>query len=450
MINSCEFRGEYLQFHTGRVSSYENIFTIVVGRNGAGKSLLLRQLISSFVSVSESSQDRPLFKREWAEDSASVLYTLPPTKIIASSTSPFDKFPFDRKGEFANIYEYVGLKGLSSHNLSLGYMSRIISKLLRSLNEDVNKLRAIIKVFSYMGYHEFMQVRMAMDPSPKGMHEILHSDDPKGALLEFLHVRYRKGAPFNQKFNYEEIYSRTDEILNAFHYFSIANMKPRLDVVINEYGVFEINAGGPIDERFLCLLDLGFIKLRDITLQKLGVSRPIRINDASSGEQCVLLALLGIASHIEDGALVCIDEPEVCLHPEWQEKFIGLLIESFSEFKSCHFVVATHSPQIVSNLSNRNCYVLDIQKGETIEASVLNNRSADFQLASVFGAPGYKNEYLTRELISALGTLSGGFDLSNERMDVLSRIIGLREFLRAGDPVIKLIDLLSDALSEVQ
>jgi hypothetical protein len=450
MINSCKFRGEELKFHLGDVCNYENIFTIVVGRNGAGKSLLLRQLIRSFVSVPEPSQDRPLLRREWSEDAGSVRFNLQPTKIIASSTSPFDKFPIDRRGEFASQYEYVGLKGLSGQNLSLGYMARIISKLLRSINKDVGRLKAIMNVFSYMGYHGFMQVRLAMDPSPTVMHEILQSEDPKGALFSFLNARYRKGAPFNQKFNYEGIADRADEILDAFYYFSLISLKPRLDVVIDETGVFEINLGNSVDDRFLCLLELGFIRLRDITLQKIGVQSPIRITDASSGEQCVLLALLGIASHIEDGALICIDEPEVCLHPEWQERFIGLLIDSFRDFKCCHFIVATHSPQVVSNLSNDNCYVLDIQRGLTVDARALNNRSADFQLASVFGAPGYKNEYLTRELISALGTLSGGFDLSKERMDVLARIISLRGYLRPHDPVVKLIDLLSDALSEVQ
>lgn len=447
MIEGCNFRGKDLKFYIPGVDLTSNIFTIVVGRNGAGKSLLLRQLIASVANVNEVVSERSEY---YVKDDvkASVSYVWLPTKIIASSTSPFDKFPVDKKNEYLGNYDYVGLKGLYSHNLSLSYMSRIIGRLVRSINSDNGQLKAIMNVFAYMGYHGYMEARMMMEPSPTTVIKILASENPREGFLSYLESRYRKGWTQGPRASLEEAVVYVDEILNAYRYFARFNMKPRLDLVINQTGVFEKKTGARIDQEFDLLLRFGFLRLRDITLHKIGVARQFRINDASSGEQCVLMALLGIASNIEDGALVCIDEPEVCLHPEWQERFIGLLIDSFSSFARCHFVIATHSPQIISSLSSNNCYVLDIQKNETIEAGVLNKRSADFQLASVFGAPGYKNEYLSRELLNALVTLGSGVKLSPERIKILEGMIELRSVLRPSDPVLRLIDLLTEALEE--
>jgi hypothetical protein len=174
--------------------------------------------------------------------------------------------------------------------------------------------------------------------------------------------------------------------------------------------------------------------------------RKILIGDASSGEQCVVMALLGIASHIRDGAWIFIDEPEVCLHPEWQEKYIELLTDAFKGFSNCHFLIATHSPQIVSKLDDDNCFVLDLEFGTTVPASKLNKRSADFQLANLFRAPGYKNEYLTRELVNALEVIGAGDSLSSDRRKEIYQLLALKDFLEETDPVRKLMEILERSM----
>ena len=90
-----------------------------------------------------------------------------------------------------------------------------------------------------------------------------------------------------------------------------------------------------------------------------------------------------------------------------------------------------------------------MQKGETVAASEVNRKSADFQLASVFGAPGFKNEYLSREIISALATLGGGRELSTPRLKVLRSIVSMKSAIDETDPVYKLIELLADTLEEL-
>jgi len=84
--------------------------------------------------------------------------------------------------------------------------------------------------------------------------------------------------------------------------------------------------------------------------------------------------------------------------------------------------------------------------GQIEDAVKYNNRSADFQLAEVFNTPGFKNEYLMRELLSILVSLSSGKELSNENRDFIANVIGLKESINHGDPVLDLIVLLEESI----
>lgn len=448
MISRCLFRGAELRFHDGRITRGSNVFTIVVGRNGAGKSRLLRDLVNEFADVPENSFDR----RYGGGDTCTsdIEFTEVPTNIIASSTSPFDKFPVDRRGERSGYYEYMGLRGLAGSSLGLSYMAKTIGSLVRAINENSNHGLTVVKVLDYLGYYGEIEARLILSPPASRIEGILNSHDPIKGLTEYLSARIpSRASRFLRMQNLQGSKELNDSVINAFRYYLQVLNKPRLDIVIDQHGAREKYSGYPLTEPFTVLLETGFLELRDISLHKKNVAEPFRMNDASSGEQCVLMALLGIASYIKDNSLICIDEPEICLHPEWQERYIELLMSIFSSFSGCHFIIATHSPQIVSRLGDHNCFVLDMHKGITTSAKDFNRRSADFQLASLFGAPGYKNEYLSRELIAALATISSGEKISSDRMTVLKNIISLQSSIEGSDPVYKLIEILKKALREV-
>jgi hypothetical protein len=162
------------------------------------------------------------------------------------------------------------------------------------------------------------------------------------------------------------------------------------------------------------------------------------------------MALLGVASHIKDGALICIDEPEICLHPQWQERYIHLLMTTFSRFKSCHFLIATHSPQIVAKLQDQNCYILDLENGITVSASEINDRSADFQLARVFKTPGFQNEYMQRVIFNALRHIGSGKSLAPDLLREVQDLLYLKEELSLDDPVRNLMDILAESLDALR
>lgn len=89
----------------------------------------------------------------------------------------------------------------------------------------------------------------------------------------------------------------------------------------------------------------------------------------STGEEKYLFQLATYYFHIKEvikhkNLLICIDEGEMALHPNWQKKYINYLItflkNNFPE-KRIHIILSSHSPFIISDLPKEN--VIFLEKG---------------------------------------------------------------------------------------
>lgn len=156
------------------------------------------------------------------------------------------------------------------------------------------------------------------------------------------------------------------------------------------------------------------------------------------------LMMMGIASSISDGSLICIDEPEISLHPKWQLEYIDLLQNTFSDYKGCHFLIATHSPQIVSGLKSNNGYILSLENDE-LTTSVDNSfRSADYQLAEIFDTPGYRNEYITKLAINLFSKVKNNKFFDDSDVILIGRLKEFKKNITSTDPVYELIETLEE------
>lgn len=101
------------------------------------------------------------------------------------------------------------------------------------------------------------------------------------------------------------------------------------------------------------------------------------ILDAASGGILTIVDLtwrLHMYSQLHDAFVVTIDEPENHLHPTMQRTLLRRLLKAFP---NTQFIIATHSPFMVSSVSDSNVYVLhyvntdtdEIQSGEQIAVS---------------------------------------------------------------------------------
>lgn len=77
------------------------------------------------------------------------------------------------------------------------------------------------------------------------------------------------------------------------------------------------------------------------------VSKDRDIKTLSSGEKQVLILFTYLKFHNKSGTLFIIDEPELSLHPKWQEDFLKA-VETLTP-RDTQLIIATHSPIIVGN-----------------------------------------------------------------------------------------------------
>ena len=102
------------------------------------------------------------------------------------------------------------------------------------------------------------------------------------------------------------------------------------------------------------------------------------INDLSSGEKQLFLRTLSIKMLEPKNSIILIDEPELSLHPKWQQR----IIEVYKKIgENNQIIVATHSPHILGSVSNENIFILYRNENGKIDA-----KTGD-ELYSSYGQP---------------------------------------------------------------
>ncbi|EJG0325269.1 ATP-binding protein [Vibrio parahaemolyticus] len=404
-----------------------NAFTVLIGNNGCGKTELLkdtcnyyqslyvealasrRQNVSSAVYyVKENLSLWPIIGKEFKHPI--------PRKLIAASTSQFEKFQDSWKTKRDIIpngfYAYVGSKPyLPTLSPSVRIASKAIEQLLGTEDRiEPRKQEALTRFLSKFNFGKKLALQFDLTFPKADLEKLAASETHISSTLEPETQLILRQA-------YEEYES--SELTEMLQTCEAISHSPSfvLAILRSSFNLIHIakNENYPFSKRTIAkLLRSGLISLASIqTVHEKETGVPegeLNLDDSaitclskrSSGEQCLFLIFMGIISSIEDNALICIDEPEISLHPQWQEKFVDILNDSFSSYKGCHFIIATHSPLIVSDISSSNCCVYDMVNHKLIDARPHKERSADYQLATLFHNPGNNNEYLITQIIEVL------------------------------------------------
>ncbi|OAV72715.1 hemin importer ATP-binding subunit [Bacteroidales bacterium Barb6] len=78
----------------------------------------------------------------------------------------------------------------------------------------------------------------------------------------------------------------------------------------------------------------------------------------SSGERQILGKVFPLFIHkIKKGLVILMDEPEESLHPSWQSCLVPIL-RQYAKENDCQFILATHSPQIISSVRKEELRLL--------------------------------------------------------------------------------------------
>ncbi len=146
---------------------------------------------------------------------------------------------------------------------------------------------------------------------------------------------------------------------------------------------------------------------------------PVHVSRLSGGERCYLVLLADLARRLqvfapgeplhEISAIVLIDEIELNLHPGWQSGIVPTLTKVF---QACQFIVTTHSPQVLSGVDSTQVRMIEEDApGRSWRVTVplsTRGRTSNYLLEGILGAS---------ERYPPIDRLIGNFNTAIDRRD---------------------------------
>lgn len=239
--------------------------TYIIGNNGAGKSMILRELIDQ---VSDQ-------------------------QTVGISTGIHDRFPIRTTGH--RNFEYKGVR-TSTQSIIISKITRNTTKFAADIFKNQQRLDALTECLECLGYK----------------------------------------ANYYLTLKPETVLDQTPADIQFRSLSSMANDN-RIPQNLEDY-------------------EFGIVRLGDY-------ERITPYSALSSGEQNINHLLLSIITSEREGKVFLIDEPEISLHLQWQQT-LPRVFHILSRRFGISFVVATHSPTLVSNASDSNTYSYQLHQGE--------------------------------------------------------------------------------------
>ncbi|MGO4435435.1 AAA family ATPase, partial [Paenarthrobacter sp. RAF9] len=371
-----------------------------------------------------------------------------PGAVVAATASAFDKFHLPRDTRFLDpnltqsSYRYLGLRDARGRVSARAGIYRALEQLFDVSDEEQYRRQRVSEVFRYLGYSPTVEVTYTWTHRGRDLARETGTDSTR-AVERYLEDAKSRGMGLAR-----------DAIPKYF--FGDARVARELAASVDLLRGFsdgrEVrlvadfrrpNPGGEDQLRMARQLTrAGIVQMSEVTLWRETSGRRVEITDASSGELSLAATLLGIASSIEDGSLILIDEPEISLHPQWQSEYLGLLTEAFSAFRGCHFIIATHSPTLVAGAGHELTNIVNLERPAAASSEPSSGRSVDEVLFSTFGVVTKNSLHLRDLLVAALRGAEDG-ELATAKYDEeMAELQTARPELPSDDPAGVLIDSL--------
>jgi len=102
--------------------------------------------------------------------------------------------------------------------------------------------------------------------------------------------------------------------------------------------------------------------------------KEFQIDELSTGEKTLLSKILYIYFKDYKDKVILIDEPELSLHPSWQNKILSVY-ERLAKQNNCQIIIATHSSHIIGSAKNE--YLRILRKNEDGNIEVVEDLKAE-------------------------------------------------------------------------
>ena len=451
--------------------------TIIIGQNGTGKSYLLKLIVQIFRELYSYQRNEKTnfascenFKivylinsiefsitREGRESNYKIYensieigdsFDLP-EKILSVSFMVNDKFHFAKDINEKNFYEYIGVRQTSNAAWTTTIEKNLSNLLIKNGMKPKYSSR-IKSILSFLDYEAHFDISFKLQRKALYFESITRKflDETISKLQERGDFRSEKIDRFNE--------SEIDALLNFLNYRFKYLQHFQKDAFT--YVIYNINLDEKKDEAFLndyhyleLLIDLQLISSPSLRFSKID---SFDFENTSSGEKHFLFTMISIASKIENNSLILIDEPELSLHPIWQTRYVTELKNILKDFNSCHFILASHSHFMLSDLEKESSSVVSLslerekleytRKARLIQADTYG-WSIENILYDIFNVKTTRNYYLEQDLNELFELISDKHGNRNRIDEILSKIRAIE--LTKNDPLKKLISKIDIILN---
>lgn len=435
--------------------------SVLLGKNGQGKSRLLSaiaitfQLLDRFRSAGVE-KGLPLARLEYeiqgchhlivSEGSkitveidgkrASLANASLPSRVIGLSMTPFDKFPigndprqlslFESTGP--DIYVYLGMRERMGRASSTALIDRAIGGLFSRIR--MGDRGRITHVFDMLGFEPRLTMVYRLENS-KTLMELADGN------VETLQVLKQNSFTSSRLERYLEqgdaAAKRLTEAARA-----VAGHADRNFVSV------EIDLRYPdppslmTQQHLQVIRDAGLARLFAVEAHR-SDGTIIDFREASSGELSLAITFMSLAGNLDDDSLILIDEPETNLHPQWQAQYLDLLLQTFAAYRGCHYVLATHSPLILSDAPS-SATIASLNNRRSQDGGAVAGRPVDYLLVQEFDVASGSNYYVQEEIVKALRLAADGERAGMEFQQTVARLDEIQPLIRDNPGVVALID----------
>lgn len=458
----------------------EDIYTtVVIGANGIGKSYLMRAIADIFsylnmlsrgVEITKSPvgfnfriryrigaaeyefsnfgdynhiggarrQYTHVYYKRKGED-VRVGQMVSPARIIASTMTVTDKFSTVNNGNY--IYKGIRNENSPSTTGTRTMIRKTVSGLLHSLDVKEGFRQELGDLLEQMGLRPRLDVsytlrykQVFLDPEMTSEKLCLIFDNQGD------YFKNRK-SPLWGTANFQKLRANVGKLERTAQFLrKLAEDNVHVKNVQLNYSVLEdpqrINQDRDAIEALSSIDLLSFPSLRIYKRDTNFV-----FDQSSSGETHMICQLIGIMSDIEHESIILIDEPENSAHPSWQVNYIEWLKKIFKHYSDCHFVIATHSHFLLTDLEPEESDIIGLVRDEKglydIDIDNAYCWSVDDILYRVFRVRNTRNYVFESKMVDLYKMISNRED--KKHVKALKEELS-RYQLNPEDPLKKLLD----------
>ena len=289
-----EFEPVTFRFNAKREVGGGGNICLLIGKNGVGKTHILKNLSELIAGVRNPDENNPLpcFN-----------------KIIIVAYSPFENF-YTEKEIFIKLQE------------------RYSDKDSKPNNKSFERKRLHVNEYSYIGFR-----------SEKGVFDI-KNPDVQSAKSIFNIIKYDYSNIWWHNESKFELVEKTLKLSIDFDYISLTS-KSGEDILLSKDGY---------NSREILRKEIDYEK-------GVAFKKNERIVPLSSGQKIYAYMIPSIISEIEDESLLVVDEPELYLHPELEVGLISMIKYILANTES-FAIIATHSSILAREIKKDSITIL--------------------------------------------------------------------------------------------